>query len=191
MGGEGAGAVRAGVSGESMEEFVAFNSRWRLALIALGTVGFVVLGMLMVGAFGEVPSSRRYSADFTETVGWLCILFFGLCGIVIVKKFADDTPQLMVGPTGIRWSPWSDQLIPWQDIMNVTTWSHRRQKVIILHLKNPDHFPGRGLAAKLAGANRMLTGGDISISMTGTNRSYDDAMAAIATFRRAPARPQQ
>ena len=41
----------------------------------------------------------------------------------------------------------------------------------------------RGLAAKLAFLNRKLTGGDISISMTATDRSYDEAMAAIEHFR--------
>jgi hypothetical protein len=173
-----------------MGDFVAYNSRWRVALMFLGTVGFVALGMWMVGAFGEVPSSRRHSASFTIGIGWLCILFFGLCGVAIVKKFFDDRAQLQIGPSGIRWQPWSDHLIPWSEITDVTTWSYKHQKAIILHLNNPDRFPGRGLTAKLAGANRMLTGGDISISLTGTNRSHEDAMAAIAHFRSATVRPR-
>ena len=65
-------------------------------------------------------------------------------------------------------------------------WSYKRQKSIVLHLSNPARFPGRGLTAKLASANRMLTGGDISISLTGTNRNFDDAMSAIVRFRRIP-----
>ena len=168
-------------------DFVAYNSRWRVALIFLGAVGFVALGLWMVGAFGEVPSSRRYSAPVTMGIGWLCILFFGLCAVTAVKKFLDDRVQLQIGPSGIVWSPWSDDLIPWSEIGDVTTWSYRRQKAIILHLNNPARFPGRWLTAKLAGANRMLTGGDVSISLTGTNQSHDDAMSAIARFRRATA----
>ena len=166
-----------------MGDFIAYNSRWRVTLIFLGAVGFVALGLWMVGAFGEVPSSRRRSAGYTMGIGWLCILFFGFCAVAIVKKFFDDRAQLRIGRSGIVWSPWSDQLIPWSEITDVTTWSYRGQKAIILHLDNPDRFPGRGLTAKLAGANRKLTGGDISISLTGTDRSHDDAIEAITHFR--------
>lgn len=173
-----------------MGDFVAYNSRWRLALIFLCAVGCVALGMWSVGAFGEPPSSRRYSAGFTMGIGWLCIVFFGACGLAIGKKFFDDRPQLQIGPSGIRSLPWSDQVIPWSEITDVTVWSYRQQKAIILHLKNPGHFPGRGLRAKLAGANRMLTGGHISISLTGTDRSHDDAMSAIAHFRGATVGPR-
>jgi len=166
-----------------MGDFVAYNSRWRISLIVLGAVGFVVLGLWMVGALGEMPSSRRYSAPVTMGVGWFSILFFGLCALIGVKRFFDNSPQLRIGPSGLVFSSWSEEVIPWSEIADVTTWSYRRQKAIILHLRDPARFPGRGLSAKLSGANRMLTGGDISISLTGTNRSYDDAMSAIARFR--------
>ena len=82
-----------------MTDFVAYNSRWRIALIFLGAVGFVALGLWLAGAFGEVPSSRRYSASFTMGIGWLCILFFGLCALAAVKKFFDDNVQLLIGPS--------------------------------------------------------------------------------------------
>ncbi len=166
-----------------MKEFVAYNSRWRVAFIFLGAAGFVALGLWMVGAFGDVPSSLRHSAGYTITIGWLCISFFGLCAVAMVKRLFDRRAQLQIGPSGIVWSPWSDKLIPWSEITDITTWSYKGQKAIILHLGNPDHFPGRGLAAKLAGANQKLTGGDISISLTGTNRNYESALSAIAEFR--------
>lgn len=174
-----------------MEDFIAHNSRWRVALIFLGVVSFVALGIWMAGGFGEVPSSRRHSAGFFTVIGWLCILFFGVCGLAAVKKFFDDRVQLQIGPSGIRWTPWSDQFIPWSEIIDVTTWSYKHQEAIILHLSDADRFPGRGLTAKLARANRMSTGGDISISLTGTDRSHDDAMAAIAHFRGAMVHPRQ
>jgi hypothetical protein len=40
----------------------------------------------------------------------------------------------------------------------------------------------------LAGANRALTGGDISISLTGTDRKFAEALSAVERFRtRGPA----
>lgn len=166
-----------------MAEFVAYNSRWRLALLVLVAVAFVVIGLWMGGAFGSPPSSRRYSDATIFGIGWFGALFFGLCAAVALKKSFDTNVQLQIGSSGIRWFPWSDQFIPWSEIDEVTTWSYGRQQAIILHLRHPDRFPGRGLAAKLSSANRMLTGGDISISLTGTDRSFDEAMSAIGQFR--------
>ena len=69
-----------------IESFIAHNSRWRLAAIFLAAVGFVALGMWTIGAFGEVPSSSRYSTTFSVVLGWMCILFFGICDVAIIKK---------------------------------------------------------------------------------------------------------
>ena len=55
--------------------------------------------------------------------------------------------------------------------------------MIVLQLRDPGRFPGRGLAAVLAKANRELTGGDISISLTGTDRTTEEALRAINQFR--------
>lgn len=171
-----------------METFIAQYSRWRLVALFLSAVGFVALGMWMVGAFGEVPSSRRHSASYFIAIGWLSILFFGLCGVGIVSKLFDERSQLLIDSFGVLWIPWSDQLIPWSEIRDVTTWNYKHQRFIVLHLRDATRFPGRGLSSRLAGSNRMLTGGDISISLTGTNRSYGDAMEAIERFRLANAR---
>jgi hypothetical protein len=166
-----------------MTNFVAHNSRWRIALLTLVAVGFVAGGLWMVGAFGTVPTSRRYSASLTIALGWFTILFFGMAASYGVKKFFDNKPQLEVGPSGIRWTPWSDDLIPWSHITDVSAWSQQRQNYILLHLDDPSRFPGKGLAGKLARANKMMTGGDIAISVTATDRSFGEAMDAVARFR--------
>jgi hypothetical protein len=100
-----------------------------------------------------------------------------------IRKLFDGREQLRIGPAGLRTVQWSEQTIPWSEIADVTTWSYKRQKVIILHLRDSTHFPGRGVAAMLASANRGMTGGDISISLTGTNRRFSDALSAIESFR--------
>ena len=168
-----------------METFIAYNSRWRLSAILFGVLGFVTLGMWMAGVFGVVPSSRRYSATLLVVIGWFCIVFFSVCGVATFRKIFDERPQLTIDSSGVLWTPWSDRLIPWSEIQDVTTWSHRNQNFIVLHLRNAELFPGKGLNAKLAGANRVLTGGDIAISLTGSNRSYGDAMSAIERFKQA------
>jgi hypothetical protein len=166
-----------------MTSFVAHNSRWRIALLTLGCLGFVVGGLWLAGVLGNAPRSDRYPAFLFAGVGWFNVAIFGVCAAYGVKKFFDDAVQLEVGPAGIRWVPWSDDLIPWSQIKDVTMFSHKRQNFIVLHLNESGRFPGRGLAGKFARVDKMMTGGDITFSMTPTDRSHGEAMDAITAFR--------
>lgn len=168
----------------SMNDFVAYPSRWRIALFILGSVVFVIGGLWMVGAFGSPPQSQRYSPTVILVAGWACVIGFGFCVIMWTRMLFDTRERLRIGPAGIRSAQWSDQTIPWSEITDITVWSFKKQKSIILHLHDPARFPGRGVAAMLASANRKLTAGDVSISLTGTDRSFDEAMSAIALFHK-------
>lgn len=167
-----------------MEDFVAYSSRWRIAVYGLGAIAFVAIGLWMVGAFGFPPVWRHTPAAVTFLVGWSSVIFFGLCSVVCVKRLFNNREQLRIGLTGVRSALWSDQTISWSEIADVTTWSFRRQTAIILHLRDAKRFPRRGVGAMLASANRMLTGGDVSITLTGTDRGFEEAMSAIGRFRR-------
>jgi hypothetical protein len=164
-----------------MDDFVAYPSRSRIALLALGAVAFVAAGLWMGGVFGPPPSSSRYPPEFVFAIGWLSVVFFGLCGVMWVKRLFDGREQLRIGSAGIRAAQCSDQTIPWSEIVDVT--SYRSQKAIVLHLLDRTRFPGRGMAAKFPSVNRNLTGGDITISLTGTNRRVEDALSSIDRFR--------
>ena len=143
-----------------------------------------MLGLWIVGVFGPPPTpSWRYSATGAVVLGWIGIALFGLCGLFALRGLFETREQLRIGPAGIRWAPWSDQTIPWSEISDVTTDSHMGQRYIVLHLRDPGRFPGRGLGGLLAGVNRMLTRGHISISLTGTDRSFGEAMSAVERFR--------
>lgn len=113
-------------------------------------------------------------------MGWVCIALFGFLCVATVKKIFDSGEDLRVGPTGIMVRSWSDQVIPWSEIADVTTW---RGRAIILHLRNPSLFPGRGMGAIMTRIDRMVTGGHIDVMLTGSDRSFGEAMDAIAEFR--------
>jgi len=166
-----------------MVTLVAYPSRWRLALGFLGTLGFVVLGLGMVGMFGPPWVSPRRSLVLGMAMGWIVVAFFGLCAISIGRMFFETEALLRIDQHGIQWRRWSDDLIPWSEITDVTMWQHKAQKAIVLHLRDPAQFPGRGIMGWAGKANRALTGGDIGISMTGTDRSVSEAMAAIEHYR--------
>lgn len=116
-------------------------------------------------------------------VAWLCVIFFGYCCAIAVKRLFGRGELLRIGAAGVRWTPWSDQTIPWAEITDVTTLSVSGQSGIVLHLRDPARFPGRSIVAMFAKVDRLLIGGDISISMAGTDRSFGEAMSAISRFR--------
>ncbi|PKP98157.1 MAG: hypothetical protein CVT74_11910 [Alphaproteobacteria bacterium HGW-Alphaproteobacteria-13] len=168
-----------------MVEFVAYPSRWRIMLLIMLAVAFVVMGAEMIGAFGAPFSSQRYSPVFILIVGWIDVIFFSLAGVLWIRMLFDRKEQLRIGAEGIRWARWSDWTISWNEITDVTTWELYRQKSIVLHLRDPARFPGRGLLGMAAKANRRLIGGDIAISLTGTDRSVAEALSAIERLRTA------
>jgi hypothetical protein len=158
-----------------MNDFIAYPSRWRIASLILGSIVFVIGGLLMVGA-SDSPA-------VIVAVGWLCVIFFGLCALAWTKSIFETREQLRIGPAGIYSAQSSDQTIPWSEIADISVWSFQKQKSIILHLRDPARFPARGIASIFAAGNRMLTGGHIAITLTGTDREFDDAMLAISHFR--------
>jgi hypothetical protein len=165
-----------------MTEFVARPSRARIALLILGSVAFVAIGLWMIGTFGPPPESHRYSPEMTTFFGWAAILFFGLCAIVLCRMLFDTEAQVRINASGLYWKRWSRETIPWSEITQVGVWEFKRQKSIILNLRDPGRFRSSTLMGKLASANKAMTGGDIAVTLAGTDGRFDDAMAAIERF---------
>ena len=167
-----------------MVELVAYPSRWRIALLLLGALGFVVLGLGIVGAFGPPWVSRHRSLWVAMAWGYFGIIFFGACALNATRMMFETAVLLRIDQNGIWWRRWSDDTIPWSEITQVSIWQYQRQKSIIVHLRDPSRFPGKGILGFAGKANRALTGGDIGITMTGSDRSFDEAMAVIEHYRR-------
>ena len=166
-----------------MNDFVAYPSRRRIVAWMFGCAVFVGLGAWFAGLVDALPAPDRYSAAWTATVGWACMVLFGLFWALWVLSLFDSRERVRIGPNGVRTAQWSNDTIPWSEIAHVSVWSSYGQDSIILHLRDRSRFPPRGMPALLAGANRGLTGGDVGISLTATNRSFEEAMEAIRVFR--------
>lgn len=151
----------------------------------LGCAVFVGLGAWFAGLVDALPAPDRHSAAWTATVGWASMVLFGLFGVLWVPSLFNPQERVRIGPNGVRTAQWSNHTIPWSEIARVSVWSTYGQDTIILHLRDRSRFPPRGMAALLAGANRSLSGGDVWISLTATNRSFEEAMEAIRVFRSA------
>lgn len=168
-----------------MDHFVANQSPWRAFAALAGSILFVAAGLWFLGLFGLPPSGPRASPEKLQLIGWACVLFFGTGAVIFARRMFDAGEELRIDGNGILYHRWSDRLIPWSQIADVSLWQYKRQKAIQLKLRNPELHPGKGLLGRLQAMNRGLTGGDVSISMTITDRSTDEALAAIDHFRSA------
>ena len=77
------------------DAFVARPSPFRTGLLLLAALGFVVLGLFFVGAFGPVPRPGQ------EWVGWMSTLFFGFCFVVGLQRLFDRRDQIVIDEAGI------------------------------------------------------------------------------------------
>ena len=153
--------------------------RRKLHLCRAVALGFVALGVWMTGLIWPQPNSTRAAPIMQMIWGWLSIVFFGFCAFAIGRMWWINEEQVRIGPAGIRISRWSDQTIPWTAITDVSEWHHKGTTIIMLRLHDPSAYPGGKVATFLAKGNRSFTGGDIGITMAGTNRSITEAMDAI------------
>lgn len=170
-----------------MQEFVANYSRWRLALMLLGSVGFVVDGMWLAGAFGP-PQGISGPPLENEIWGWICIVFFGASTLAILKLLMDGGVKLRVGISGIYFAK---EMLTWSEITEVGSYQVKQTRMITLKLRDPKRMTKTAISKMLASINRVGFGcWDCYISLGGTNRSFKEAMAAIEHFRPAtPATP--
>lgn len=167
------------------DEFVAHWSRRRLAALMACAALFVLGGLWLAGMVGEPPVSDHYPQQFQTLMGWVSVVFFGFCLAALVKRWFEREEQVRIGRSGIRLARLAGRTILWSEITDVTTWSYKRQRMIVVRLRDPTRFRSDlPFAGALAGINKALSAGDIQISLTGTDRSFDEAMEAIRRFRR-------
>jgi hypothetical protein len=74
--------------------------------------------------------------------GIASILFFGLCAVYIARKLPDNKPGLILDKIGLtdNSSGVSAGQILWSDIENISVIEIHRQKLIMLHVKNPQDY---------------------------------------------------
>ena len=168
-----------------MNDFVARASLPRIISLAGACLLFVAGGLWMAGIFGEPPPSRRFSPETGVAFGWFVAAFFGLAFFAIARQLFRESELLVLNAQGLRSAQWSEQTIPWVELEEVSTWSHKGSASIVLHLRDPSLFPGRGVLGWLAGVNRSLTGGDVTIAMTICDKTVEETLNAIEHFRAA------
>lgn len=158
-----------------MPEFSARYSVWRLLTTLL-------FGMLLAAISAWITLNVELSLLYGVLGVVSCLIFLGLAVIAMIR-LSDRGEQLRVAPDGIYYKRWSETVIPWNEIVDVTVFRDRYQNFIMLHLADPQRFPSTTPVGRLSRANRRLTGGDIAISLTSMDRTFDDALTVIENYR--------
>ncbi|MGV0633650.1 STM3941 family protein [Mycolicibacillus trivialis] len=165
--------------------FEARVSRIKVFGLMIGCVVFVVGGLWIAGVLGDGADATI----FHRIIGWLSVVFFGLCLPVSVGRLIRGGLALRVDAEGIYWRQWSEQVIPWTAIRAAHVAAVRRQWYLNLDLYDPAAYPSKTILGWVKRLNTGMGYGDISLNVIATDHSFADLVAAFDRFAPAELRP--
>ena len=141
-------------------------SKTKLWLGIVGSFIFLIIGIWMLASN---ISSNRYNPLIIKVVAIVAIIFFGACGIFLVKKLFDKESGLIISKKGIfdNTSGVSIGLIIWDDIVDIRVQQIMANKFITIHVKDPEKYIGKAknkMMARIMKSNMNMSGTPISIS---------------------------
>lgn len=149
-----------------------------MTLMLLGCILIVTSGLwCMISppvSANDTPAFRI----FLMVAGIVSILVFGILAILYIRKLLDKRPGLSVDEFGIvdNSSAVAAGLILWSDIEQLSVMTIRRQQLIMIKVKNPQHYINRqtgGFKKKMMSLNYKMYGTPLSISAGGLKISAD------------------
>lgn len=169
------------------ERIIEFSKAKNMRLVAIAGV-FVLLGYWMMQRDAvEIAAQRRFNDPLlVHGIGVLSIVFFGLCGLVGVRKLFDRKPALVLTETGLHdnSSGVSAGLVPWSEIERFSLFEVSKQKLLIIHVKNMAKYVEAGGVIRRA-LNRMnvkLAGSPISISSSTLKIDFDELLELCTAY---------
>jgi len=155
------------------ERFIARPSPSRILFLLVLAFGLVALGAWLAGLIGPSPDPG------VEWIGWITLLFFGLCAAAGVRRLFDPDVQIVVDASGLYWKQLGTRTIPWSEIDRIEAQEFGRDRFLCVFLKNPEKFRATGWTGALRAANRGFGFGDFGLSTAGTDRSEAELIEAI------------
>lgn len=114
-------------------------SKGKLLLMLLGCIAFVVISVWM---FNSAETQEEYAPALLKGVGGIGFAFFGVIGVLMVKKLFDKKPGLTINDKGIieNTNGISIQMVEWKDITNIEGIKVSGQKLIVVKVKKPEKY---------------------------------------------------
>jgi hypothetical protein len=159
-------------------------SKKKIFLMLLGALAFVAIGLWFVISPPTISNSYWGNPTKIAIAGYASILFFGLCAFFLIKKLPDNKPGLIIDQTGLsdNSSAVSAGQILWTDIENISVIEIHRQKLIMLHVTNPQDYIDKQTSAfkrKMMQLNFKMYGTPLSITSNGLKISFDQLLSIL------------
>ena len=117
-----------------MDRKLIRSPRWKIYLLALGVVGFVIAGFVLV--FGDSTFAERL-------IGVVCVLFFGILGgRALYAMLIKGGGSVVVSDQGVElnYPDVPPILLPWQDIEGFGVRKNKADAFTTIRLKRYDHL---------------------------------------------------
>ena len=161
-------------------------SKGKLIIILLLSIIFFAIGLWFIISPPEMKNSNFDIPTLFWVSGVALILFFGFCGVVIIKKLRDKTPGLIIDKSGIidnsRGIPAGH--IPWKDIVQIKSMKVFTQNFLIIIVRHPDIYINRQTKAPLKKAmefNNKNYGSPITISESSLKCNFKELEKILQT----------
>ena len=159
-------------------------SKTKLTLMLIGSLIFVVLGIICINEPKALISPLFRSKELIFVVGIACVLFFGLASFYLIKKLFDNRPGLIISTEGIfdNSSATSVGLIEWKDIIKTDVLKIHGQRIFLIRVKNPDKYVKRQKskrARNVLKANLNFYGTPIALTTNGLKIGFENLKKLI------------
>ncbi len=171
------------------DELVIELSKSKGILMILGSFAFVAAGYWLfsmnAAAMKELPIDDPL---FIHGVGIASMVFFSLTGIFGIWKLFDKKPGLVLNSAGIidNSSGLAAGFIPWSEITGAEIYEIRRQKMLIIKVRNPEEFIQRGnvLQRAMVKINSKMCGSPIAITSNTLNINFPELLSTFEQYHR-------
>jgi len=159
---------------------IQFN-KLNLFLLALGSIGFVVMGI----CFALYPSQVEPNQQLLiRIIGGVTILFFGTCSIFITRQLFSKQIGLMIDENGItdNSSGTSVGLIDWDDIIEIDTLKVASTKFVLIRIKDANKYINRAsdaISKRAMKSNHKTYGTPLSILSNTLKIKHDELLNKI------------
>lgn len=162
-------------------------SKKKLTLMLIGSIGFVAAGLWFVINPATISNPFFGNPTVIFVTGIASIIFFGLCAVYIARKLPDNKPGLIIDNIGLtdNSSGVSAGQILWSDIENISVIEIHRQKLIMLHVKNPLVYIDKqtsGFKRKMMQMNFNMYKTPLSITSNSLQIKFDELLNILNDF---------
>jgi hypothetical protein len=175
---------------DSNDERIIKTSKRKIVLLLLGACVFVAIGIWMFSRDDASIQSGRSMNDpmLVHGLGLVAIVFFGIFGLVGLKKLFDNKPALILNNSGVidNASSVSAGFIPWSDVVGARIVNVQKQKILVINVRDPEEYIARGnlLKQTLNKANYNMVGSPISISANVLAMNFSELTSLFDQYQR-------